>query len=197
MFSEKLVGDLTCVCHREESLCKYEDITVQDVKFCHPDYNLAQVSEIIWKGGSGAPGCERIGTAVNMITDRDICIALGTTNPRPSDVLGVCYTMRRFAQGSMNSARPFCSAGCSSGRLRVERGEGNVRVLSHFHWDYYSGLGQTKRGSRPIPSRPDFDLVCCARLPISQHRPGPCLRHASARAARRSPDINRPSGRVF
>jgi len=84
------------------------DIMVQDVKPCHPDYNLAQVSEIIWKGGSGAlPVVDESGQLWNMITDRDICIALGTTNLRPSDVLGVCYTMRRFAQGSMNSARPL------------------------------------------------------------------------------------------
>ena len=59
------------------------DIMVQDVRSCHPDNNLAQVAEIMWKGGCGAlPVVDESGRLLSMITDRDICIALGTRNLR-------------------------------------------------------------------------------------------------------------------
>ncbi|HEY7389105.1 MAG TPA: CBS domain-containing protein [Bryobacteraceae bacterium] len=66
---------------------KVVDIMVRNVKFCHPDQNLAQVAEIMWNGGCGTlPVLDPQGRLWSIITDRDIAIALGTRNLKASDV---------------------------------------------------------------------------------------------------------------
>jgi CBS domain-containing protein len=66
---------------------KVRDIMVRDVRSCHSDSNLAEVVEIMWKGDCGAlPVLDELGRLSSMITDRDICIALGTRNLKASDV---------------------------------------------------------------------------------------------------------------
>jgi CBS domain-containing protein len=66
---------------------KVREIMVQNVKSCQADNNLAQVAEIMWKGNCGAlPVLDESGRLLSIITDRDICIALGTRNLRASDV---------------------------------------------------------------------------------------------------------------
>jgi CBS-domain-containing membrane protein len=66
---------------------KVQDIMTQDVKFCGPDTNLAEATEILWRNNCGtlpvlSAGRELIG----LVTDRDMCIALGTRNCRASDI---------------------------------------------------------------------------------------------------------------
>lgn len=58
---------------------------VKDVKVCTPQSNLAAVVEILWKEGCGTLPVTKEGHVMGMITDRDICIALGTRNTRASD----------------------------------------------------------------------------------------------------------------
>ncbi|MBI4458585.1 MAG: CBS domain-containing protein [Acidobacteria bacterium] len=54
---------------------------------CRVDNNLAEATELMWNVNCGAlPVLDEEGKVVGMITDRDICIALGTRNERPSDV---------------------------------------------------------------------------------------------------------------
>src|SRR5450755_4643245 len=66
---------------------KVKDFMVRDVKFCNRDSNLAQVAEIMWNGGCGTlPVLNDSGRLLSMITDRDVCIALGTRNLRASEV---------------------------------------------------------------------------------------------------------------
>jgi len=66
---------------------KVENFMVRDVKFCNPNNNLAEVVEIMWNGGCGTlPVLNDSGQLWSMITDRDICIALGTRNLRASEV---------------------------------------------------------------------------------------------------------------
>ena len=63
------------------------DFMVRDVKFCSLDSNLAQVAEIMWNGACGTlPVVDGSSRLLSMITDRDVCIALGTRNLRASDV---------------------------------------------------------------------------------------------------------------
>ena len=59
---------------------KVRDIMVKDVKFCSPKLNLATVAEIFWKQGCGTLPVVENGRVQGMVTDRDICIALGTRN---------------------------------------------------------------------------------------------------------------------
>lgn len=65
---------------------KVRDALIQNVRFCKPDANLAAVSEILWKAGCGSLPVVENGRVIGMITDRDIAIALGTRNVRPSEV---------------------------------------------------------------------------------------------------------------
>jgi CBS domain-containing protein len=64
-----------------------QDIMVRDAKFCRLDTNLAEAVEILWNNDCGAlPVLDGEGKVVAMITDRNICIALGTRNLRPSEI---------------------------------------------------------------------------------------------------------------
>ena len=64
-----------------------QDIMVRDAKSCLMDTNLAAATAIMWNTGCGAlpvlDGGEKV---VGMITDRDICIAVGTRVCAASDL---------------------------------------------------------------------------------------------------------------
>ena len=52
---------------------------VKNVKFCGPNTNLAAATEMLWTDCCGTlPVVDDRDNVVGMITDRDICIALGT-----------------------------------------------------------------------------------------------------------------------
>lgn len=66
---------------------KVKEIMTQDVKACGPETNLAAVTEILWRNNCGAlPVLDSAGKLVGILTDRDICIALGTRNRRASEL---------------------------------------------------------------------------------------------------------------
>ena len=66
---------------------KVKDVMVKDVSVCWPEQNLAEVAAAMWKGRCGAlPVLDRAGLVTSMITDRDVCIALGTRNEVASNV---------------------------------------------------------------------------------------------------------------
>ena len=63
------------------------DVMVANPNFCRPEFNLAEVAAIMWNNRCGAlPVVNDAGEVIGMITDRDICIALGTRNLKASDV---------------------------------------------------------------------------------------------------------------
>ena len=63
------------------------DIMVKKVSVCESDNNLAQVAAIMWNERCGLlPVLDSRGKVTSVITDRDICIALGTRNLRASEV---------------------------------------------------------------------------------------------------------------
>jgi CBS domain-containing protein len=66
---------------------KVRDVMVKDAKFCSPKSNLAVVAEILWKQGCGTLPVVENGRVLGMITDRDICIALGTRNEKAAETL--------------------------------------------------------------------------------------------------------------
>ena len=58
---------------------KIEDVMTKNVYFCNPSTNLAEAAEMMWTDDCGAlPVMNEAGKVIGMITDRDICIALGT-----------------------------------------------------------------------------------------------------------------------
>jgi CBS domain-containing protein len=55
---------------------------------CRPDTNLAAATALLWNGDCGAVAVvDDLGQPVGIITDRDICIALGTRDQRASEVM--------------------------------------------------------------------------------------------------------------
>ena len=64
------------------------DLMTRNVSSCRPENNLAELAEVMWNHRCGAlPILDDSGRVMGIITDRDICIALGTRNIRASEVL--------------------------------------------------------------------------------------------------------------
>jgi CBS domain-containing protein len=60
---------------------KIETIMTGAVQSCGPGTNLASVVETMWLHACGiVPVVDEGGSAIGVVTDRDICIALGTRN---------------------------------------------------------------------------------------------------------------------
>lgn len=57
---------------------KVSDLMTTDTLTCAPSTNLAQAAALMWGGDCGVLPVVRDGRLDGMITDRDICIALGT-----------------------------------------------------------------------------------------------------------------------
>lgn len=67
---------------------KVRDIMMGSPKSCHPEANVASAVEMMWVNDCGfLPVVESDGRVSGVVTDRDICIALGTRNRRASEVL--------------------------------------------------------------------------------------------------------------
>jgi hypothetical protein len=66
---------------------RVQDVMTKSVAFCHPDANLATVTAQMWEHSCGQlPVVDNAGKVAAVITDRDICIALGTRNQRAAEV---------------------------------------------------------------------------------------------------------------
>jgi CBS domain-containing protein len=67
---------------------KTKERMIKTVSVCALENNLAEVAATMWDDRCGAlPVVDAEGNVISMITDRDVCIALGTRNLRASDVL--------------------------------------------------------------------------------------------------------------
>lgn len=66
---------------------KVRDMMRRSPKYCGTNTDLAAVAAMLWSGGCGAlPVTDAGNKVVGIITDRDICVALGTRNKRPSEL---------------------------------------------------------------------------------------------------------------
>jgi CBS domain-containing protein len=64
-----------------------QDIMNKDVSFCSPGTNAAAAAEMMWRRNCGIlPIVEEGGRVVGIVTDRDLCIALGTSNRRAAEL---------------------------------------------------------------------------------------------------------------
>ena len=65
---------------------RVQDVMNKTVASCRPDANLAAAVALMWKYGCGLlPVVDDQGKVTGVITDRDICIALGTRDQRASE----------------------------------------------------------------------------------------------------------------
>ncbi|HEY2118585.1 MAG TPA: CBS domain-containing protein [Candidatus Acidoferrum sp.] len=66
---------------------KVKDVMMRTPYACHLDTNLGAATELMWKGNCGfLPVLDSTGKIRAVLTDRDICIALGTRNVLPGAV---------------------------------------------------------------------------------------------------------------
>jgi len=66
---------------------KVREVMTKDAAFCNLETSLSQAAELMWKRKCGfLPVIGEGGNVIGVITDRDISIALGTRNRRPSEV---------------------------------------------------------------------------------------------------------------
>jgi CBS domain-containing protein len=78
-----------------------QDLMTQHPECCGPDTNLAAVTEQMWNMDCGVLPIVENGKLKGIITDRDICIALGTQNRLAGDTL-----TRDVATGEVVTCRP-------------------------------------------------------------------------------------------
>jgi CBS domain-containing protein len=77
---------------------RVQDMMRRAPKCCGPKTNLAAATELLWSGGCGAlPVVDPSGTVLGIITDRDICVALGTRNLLPSELTADQVMSRQLA----------------------------------------------------------------------------------------------------
>ena len=63
------------------------DVLRKPVTTCQPETNLAAASALMWENDCGVlPVLNETGELAGILTDRDICIALGTRNRLPSEI---------------------------------------------------------------------------------------------------------------
>src|SRR5262245_29692720 len=66
---------------------KVKDLMTTEVKFCGLETNLAAATELMWNNDCGILPIVEAGQVIGVITDRDICIALGTRSRHAAEVV--------------------------------------------------------------------------------------------------------------
>jgi len=81
---------------------KVADVMTKPPAYCNPQTNLAAAVEILWKHNCGAlPIVNSEEKVVGLVTDRDMCVALGTRNRLPSEV-----TVNEVTSGKVVACKP-------------------------------------------------------------------------------------------
>jgi CBS domain-containing protein len=132
-----------------------KQLMTKNVSSCRPDNNLAELAEVMWKQRCGAlPILDGSGRIMGVITDRDICIALGTRNIKASDVLardvsGPGYFRCRPDDDARDALRTMATQGV--GRLPVVDEAANlVGIISIDDIIFRAGGGRSDLSDREI-----------------------------------------------
>jgi len=139
----------------EDASMLVKDLMTKNVTSCHPENNLAELAEVMWNQRCGAlPILDDSGRVMGIITDRDICIALGTRNLRASEVLAREVSLPGCAScGPENDVRDALGTigGHEVGRLPVvDEGGHLVGILSVDDIVYRAGAGRSDLSDREI-----------------------------------------------
>jgi len=83
-------------------MTRVQDVMAEHPVFCRSGTNLAEAAALMWECECGVlPVVGAEGKVAGVITDRDICIALGTEDRRPSQ-----FTAGEVAGGHVFSCAP-------------------------------------------------------------------------------------------
>lgn len=81
---------------------KVRDIMTRAPAFCEMETNLCAATELLWERNCGIlPVVNEERRVVAVVTDRDICIAVGTRNRLPSEM-----TVGEVASGNVFACKP-------------------------------------------------------------------------------------------
>jgi len=95
---------------------KVREVMTKQATFCHPDTSLSQAAELMWKRKCGfLPVMGEGGNVIGVITDRDVSIALGTRNRRPSEVL-----VKDVVSSRLFTCTADDSVACALTTMRIE-----------------------------------------------------------------------------
>lgn len=99
---------------------KVRDVMMRTPASCGAETNLGSAVEILWNRNCGfLPVVNAQGKVIGVVTDRDICIALGTRNRLPGEItVGEIISGKVFACRSDDDLR---TALATMGREKVRR----------------------------------------------------------------------------
>lgn len=81
---------------------KVADVMTKPPAYCNTQTNLAAAVEILWRNNCGIlPIVNSQEKVIGLITDRDICVALGTRNRLPSEI-----TVSEVVSGKVITCKP-------------------------------------------------------------------------------------------
>lgn len=81
---------------------KVGDVMTKTPAYCNPETNLAAAAEILWNRNCGVlPIVDSNEKLVGVVTDRDMCVALGTRNRLPSEI-----TVKDVTSGNIVACKP-------------------------------------------------------------------------------------------
>ena len=76
---------------------KVQDVMMGTPAYCSPETNLGTATELLWNRNCGMlPVVDAQQKVIGVVTDRDICVALGTRNRLPGDI-----TVREVVSGQV------------------------------------------------------------------------------------------------
>jgi CBS domain-containing protein len=79
-----------------------KDIMTRTVATCRPEMNLGEAVEIMWNRNCGIlPVVNFENKIVGVVTDRDLCVALGTRNRLPGEI-----TVGEVTSGKLIACKP-------------------------------------------------------------------------------------------
>ena len=153
---------------------KVKDIMTVSPEACRPDDNLATAVELLWTADCGVlPVTDHTGRVAGILTDRDICIALGTRNARASGIR-VDSVMRTTVHTCERDESVLTALSRMSER-RVRR----LPVVDLAHRlvgivslnDVVLAAGAGRDAMRPAAVLDAFKAVCTHQLPAPVSRP--------------------------
>jgi CBS domain-containing protein len=114
---------------------KVKELMMGTPYHCQPETNLGAATELMWNGNCGfLPVVDSLGKIQGVVTDRDICIALGTKNRLPGEVpVREVMSHKLFScapEDDVHVALQTMKAGCVRRLPVITQGENLVGVVS-------------------------------------------------------------------
>lgn len=148
---------------------KVQEIMTTAPEVCRPDTNLAAAVERMWAADCGIlPVTDEAMRPIGVVTDRDICIALGTRN-RAASAIGVESVMRQAVE--------TCRVDDDVTRALERMKEGRVRRLPVVDAlgrlagilslnDIILATGSGSKAIKPAAVLETFKAICSHDVPV-------------------------------